>query len=87
MPNMKNAVKKVKVNSKKNVSNNEFEASMKTAMRNVEKAVANNDKAKAEEMLKVAGKRIDKAASKGVVSSNFVARNKSRLAKKVNHMN
>lgn len=87
MPNMKNAVKKVKVNSKKNVSNNEFEASMKTAMKNVERAVANNDKAKAEEMLKVAGKRIDKAASKGVVTSNFVARNKSRLAKKVNNMN
>ena len=35
MPNMKNAVKKVKVNVKKSVSNNEFEASMKTAMKNV----------------------------------------------------
>ncbi len=87
MPNMKNAVKKVRVSSKKNASNNNFEASMKTAMKNVERAVAANDKAKAKEMLAVAGKRIDKAASKGVVSSNYVARNKSRLAKKVNAMN
>lgn len=86
MPNMKNAVKKVKVDSKKHVSNNEFEASMKNAMKNVERAVLSNDKEKAEKALKVAGKRIDKAASKGVVTSNFVARNKSRLAKKVNEM-
>lgn len=87
MPNMKNAVKKVKVNSKKSASNNEFKASMKTAIKNVERAVLNNDKAKAEECLKVAGKKIDKAASKGVVTPNFVARNKSRLANKVNKMN
>ena len=86
MPNMKNAVKKVKVNSKKNVSNNNYEASMKTAIKNVERAVASNDKEKAKEMLAIAGKRIDKAASKGVVTPNYVARNKSRLAKKVNAM-
>ena len=87
MPNMKNAVKKVKVNIKKNKSNNDYEASMKTAIKNVEKAVASKDKAKAEETLKVAIKKIDKAASKGVVTDNYVARNKSRLAHKVNQMN
>lgn len=84
---MKNAVKKVKVNAKKSVNNNEFEASMKTAMKNVEKAVLSNDKEKAEKCLKIAGKKIDKAGAKGVVTPNFVARNKSRLAKKVNNMN
>ena len=86
MPNMKNAVKKVKVNAKKNVSNNDYEASMKTAIKNVEKAVSENDKKKAADLLKVASKKIDKAASKGVVRSNYVARNKSRLSKKVNAM-
>lgn len=86
MPNMKNAVKKVKVNVKKNVSNNEFEASMKTAIKNVERAVASKDKSKAEENLKVAIKKIDKAASKGVIKDNYVARNKSRLTSKVNQM-
>ena len=86
MPNMKNAVKRVKVNNKKSISNNNFEASMKTAIKNVERAVASNDKAKAKEMLAVAGKKIDKAASKGVVKANYVARSKSRLAKKVNAM-
>lgn len=86
MPNMKNAKKAVKVIAKKNESNNNFEASMKTAIKNVEKAVLNKDKAKATDNLKTAIKKIDKAASKGVAAKNFVARNKSRLSKKVNEM-
>ena len=68
MPNMKNAKKAVRANAKKTVENNYFEASMKTAIKNVEKAVLNKDKEKASETLKVAIKRIDKAVSKGVTS-------------------
>ena len=86
MPNMKNAKKKVLVNAKKNVCNNNYEASMKTAIKNVEKAVKANDKEKANDNLKVAIKRIDKATSCGVASKNYSARNKSRLSKKVNQM-
>lgn len=86
MPNMKNAKKAVKVISKKNVSNNNYKASMRTAIKNVEKAVASKDKQKAEETLKTAIKRIDKAAAKGVSAKNTCARNKSRLTKKVNEM-
>ena len=86
MPNMKNAKKAVKVISKKAKANNEYEASMKTAMKKVEKAVASKDKDAANKELKVAIKRIDKAASKNVASKNYCARNKSRLTKKVNEM-
>ena len=86
MPNMKNAKKAVRKNPKKNELNNNFKASMHTAIKNVEKAVTANDKAKATDSLKVAIKRIDKASSKGIVHKNFVARNKSRLTKKVNAM-
>ena len=86
MPNMKNAKKAVKVISRREGSNNNYEASMKTAFKNVERAVMSKDKAKAEECLKIATKKIDKAAQKGVASKNFVARNKSRLTKKVNEM-
>ena len=86
MPNMKNAKKKVKVIAKKSESNNNYEAQMKNAMKKVEKAVANKDKDKAKTELAVAVKRIDKAAKKGVASKNYVARNKSRLTKKVNSM-
>lgn len=86
MPNMKNAEKKVIVDAKKKETNNLFRASMRTAIKNVEKAVANNDQDAAKTNLEVAIKRIDKAKSKGVVTPNFAARNKSRLTKKVNEM-
>ncbi len=86
MANMKNAKKKIKVIAKQTVSNNNYEASMKSAMKKVERAVSANDKEQANANLKVAIKAIDKAASKGVATKNFVARNKSRLTKKVNAM-
>ena len=86
MANMKNAKKKIKVIAKKKKGNNEYKTSMRTAMKNVEKAVIANDKDKAKDALGVAIKRIDKATPKGVVTKNFCARNKSRLTKKVNEM-
>ena len=73
-------------NNKPVIEENDYEAQMKNAMKKVEKAVANKDKDKAKTELAVAVKRIDKAAKKGVASKNYVARNKSRLAKKVNEM-
>ena len=86
MPNMKNAKKAVRKNCKKTVENNNFEASMRTAIRNVEKAVLNKDKEKATANLEVAIKRIDKAVASGVTTKNKSALNKSRLTKKVNSM-
>ena len=86
MPNLKNAKKRVLVNGKKEKSNNEFAASMKTAIKNVERAISSKDKEKANEKLKIAIKAIDKAAMKGVTSKNTSARNKSRLSKKVGSM-
>lgn len=84
---MKNAKKKIKVIAKQTESNNNYEASMKTAMKKVERSVVAGDKEQAAANLKVAIKAIDKAGSKGVASKNFVARNKSRLTTKVNAMN
>ena len=86
MANMKNAKKKIKVIAKKRKSNNDYKTSMRTAMKNVEKAILAEDKEKASEALCVAIKRIDKATSKGIVTKNFCARNKSRLTKKVSEM-
>ena len=86
MPNLKNAKKRVLVNEKKEKANNEFSARMKSAIKNVERAVASKDKEKASDKLKVAIKAIDKAEQKGVTSKNTCARNKSRLSKKVNAM-
>ena len=48
--------------------------------------ILNKDKEKANDTLKVAIKRIDKALAKGATTKNASARNKSRLTKKVNSM-
>ncbi len=86
MANMKNAKKKIKTIAKEKKLNNTYRSSMRTAMKNVEKMVAENNKEKAIDALNTAIKRIDKAGSKGIVHKNYVARNKSRLTKKVNEM-
>ena len=86
MANMKNAKKRILVNEKKEVTNNNYEATMKNSIKKVEKAIASKDKDKANEALKVAIKVIDKATKAGVSKINKSARNKSRLTKKVNEM-
>ncbi len=87
MANMKNAKKRVLVNAKKSVRNNNYSASMKTAVKNLEKAIASKDKETANDLLKIAIKRIDKATGANVVAKNKCAREKSRLTKKVNALN
>ena len=86
MANLKNAKKRVLVNEKKEKRNNNYLASTKTAVKNVERAIAKKDKKEAEANLKIAIKRIDKAAGASVLSKNTSARKKSRLTKKVNAM-
>ena len=86
MPNLKNAKKKILVDTKKAETNNQYVATMKSSIKKVEKAVASKDKDKACEALKVAIKAIDKANAKGATKNNTASRNKSRLTKKVNSM-
>ena len=81
MPNIKSAKKRVLITKKETVLNNDVKASMKTAIKKVEKA---QTKEEALEKLNVAIKRIDNAASKGVIKANTRDRYKSRLNKLVN---
>jgi small subunit ribosomal protein S20 len=84
MPNIKSAKKRVITNAKKRDNNILTKSSMKTAIKKSEKAIKSGDKAQADETLKVALKRIDKAQSKGLIKKNAAARQKSRLTKKTN---
>ena len=86
MPNMKNAKKKILVDTKREEENNKYVATMKSSIKKVEKAVASKDKEKAQDALKVAIKSIDKACKNGATKQNTCSRNKSRLTKKVNAM-
>jgi len=81
MPNIKSAIKRVKVNEKANIANSQAKSAMRTTVKKAENAVAANAE-NAQELLQAAYKSLDKAASKGLIHKNAAARKKSRLAKK-----
>ncbi len=82
MPNIKSAIKRVKVAEKKTLQNSMIKSEYKTAIKKYEAANANNDE-KASELLSYAKKKIDHASTKGVISKNAASRKKSRLEKKL----
>ena len=84
MANIKSQIKRNKTNEKARVRNVSYKSKLRTAIKAVKVACEAKDKEKASEALKIAIKRLDKACAAGVVTSNYVARNKSRLTIKVN---
>ncbi|AZV50857.1 MULTISPECIES: 30S ribosomal protein S20 [Bacillus] len=84
MPNIKSAIKRTKTNNERRAHNATIKSAMRTAIKQVEASVANNEADKAKTALTEAAKRIDKAVKTGLVHKNAAARYKSRLAKKVN---
>lgn len=86
MPNIKSAKKRVKTDAVKKERNRDKIASMRTAIKKVRLASKQGDKNLAEENLKVANKKIDKAVKSGLVHKNKAARDKSNLSKTVNNI-
>lgn len=84
MPNIKSAIKRTKTNNERRAHNATIKSAMRTAMKQVEVHVSNNDAEKAAAALSEASKKIDKAVKTGLVQKNAAARYKSNLAKKVN---
>jgi small subunit ribosomal protein S20 len=66
-----------------NAANSSLRSKFRSAIKNVQKAVAGGDKGKAAELFKAAQSVIDSVADKGVFHKNKAARHKSRLAAKV----
>ena len=82
MPNIKSAIKIVKVAETKTKRNNMIKSEYKTAIKKYEVANANGD-ANAVELLSKAKSKIDSACTKGVISKNAASRKKSRLETKL----
>ncbi|MGG1573564.1 30S ribosomal protein S20 [Fictibacillus sp. NRS-1165] len=87
MANIKSAIKRVKTNDKNRAHNASLKSAMRTAVKNFETKVANNDAEGAKEAFTVATKKVDKAATKGLIHKNAASRQKSRLAKALNGIN
>ena len=83
MANIKSQIKRIGTNKKSQERNKAVKSELKTAIRATHKAVATGDKVTAATALTLAGKKLDKAVSKGVIHKNQAANRKSAIAKQV----
>ena len=81
MPNIKSAKKRVLVIDKKTLENRMVKSAIKTELKKFEAAVAEGNKAAAQELYNLCAKKLDQAVAKGVYKKNTVSRKKSQLAK------
>jgi small subunit ribosomal protein S20 len=81
MANIKSQKKRNITNAKRHERNKAVKAEMKTRTKRVEATLGTDD---SDEAVRAAIKRIDSAASKGIIHKNAAARKKSRMMKKVN---
>ncbi|MFD4183587.1 30S ribosomal protein S20 [Rhodococcus sp. NPDC058514] len=86
MANIKSQVKRIATNERQRLRNQSVKSSLRTAIRSFREAASAGDKAKAGELLLVASRKLDKAASKGVIHANQAANKKSALALAANKL-
>ena len=82
MANIKSQIKRNKQNEKAHERNKAVKTGLKTAVRKFREAAETGDAAEAQALAKDAAKKLDKAASKGVIHKNQAANRKSAIAKK-----
>jgi small subunit ribosomal protein S20 len=82
--NIKSQIKRILTNKKATDRNKALKAELRTAIRATRAAVVAGDKEKAAAALLLASKKLDKAASKGVIHQNQAANKKSAIARQVN---
>lgn len=82
MANSKSALKRIKIAANRSQRNRHVKSTVRSAVRGFQRAAESGDNA--EQQLRLAICRIDKAASKGVLHRNTAARKKSRLTKQLN---
>ena len=83
MANIKSQMKRIRTNEKRHQRNQAVKSELKTLVRKTREAVDAGDAEAAEAALKVASRKLDKAASKGVIHKNQAANRKSKLAQRV----
>ena len=82
-PRLASGRKRARQDVKLNAANTSLRSKYRTVVKNVEKAVASGDKAKATELFGKMQSVVDAIADKGIFHKNKAARHKSRLSAKV----
>ncbi|MDD7414136.1 MAG: 30S ribosomal protein S20 [Eubacteriales bacterium] len=85
MPNIKSAMKRVKVTEKKNLRNRMMKSAMRTSVKKFDAAVTAGQVDA--QLLSATSSAVDRAVSKGVMSKNAANRKKARMAKAMNKVN
>ncbi len=83
MANIKSQIKRNRQNEKRRLRNRAVRAELKTREKAAQAAAGTDNQ---EEALRMAIKRIDMAAQKGIMHKNTAARRKSRLVARVRSM-
>ena len=81
MANIKSQIKRNRQNDAAHERNKSVKSSLKTAVRQFREAAAAGETDKAKELAQVAGRKLDKAASAGVIHKNQAANRKSAIQK------
>jgi small subunit ribosomal protein S20 len=80
--NIKSQLKRIKTNEKRHQRNKAVKSSLKTAVRRFREAADAGDTERASALLRDASRKLDKAASKGVIHRNQAANRKSAMARR-----
>lgn len=84
MANIKSQIKRNKTNNKAHERNKAVRSELKTAVRRVHEAADSKDSAAAKKAATDAARKLDQAASKGVIHKNQAANRKSAVTKLAN---
>ena len=86
MANIKSQMKRIKTNEKAQQRTKAVKSSVKTAVRKFREAAEAGERDQAQDLLRAAGRALDKAASKGVIHANQAANKKSAMAQRFNKL-
>jgi small subunit ribosomal protein S20 len=81
--NIKSQIKRNRQNEKRRMRNKSVKSALKTAIRKFHEAAQTGDAEAATALMHDAARKLDKAASKGVIHKNQAANRKSAIAKKL----
>ena len=86
MANIKSQIKRNRQNEAAHQRNKSVKSALKTAVRHFREAAAEGDRDRAQELAKVAGRKLDKAASAGVIHKNQAANRKSAISRQASSL-
>jgi small subunit ribosomal protein S20 len=84
--NIKSQQKRILTNERRRLRNQSVKSALRTSVRGFREAIDAGEKDKAAELLVATNRKLDKAASKGVIHKNQAANKKSALTTALNKL-